>query len=217
MTTGDKGAGDGSPPASVTVAETKDMVRAALAAGSSFKMPNEAALELLADHLSMFGRWANYPIRINPLAVAALHDKTAFEAATILATAITPHKEAILCATQNYSHPDLISVQDRALAALDALTVALDAAMPHLKPLPNIGRGEFFPTGWHESAEGIARDFRVAMKSTNPSKKLGNSNDGPVAKFVAAAVLRIYGEAVTAGAVAIFLKRAAKNWHGDKA
>ncbi|MGH7111042.1 MAG: hypothetical protein ACREFK_11510, partial [Stellaceae bacterium] len=62
--------------------------------------------------------------------------------------------------------------------------------------------------GWHDIALVIAEAFKVAM-SANRIEPLGIANEGPVARFVAAVIPSITGEAPTPGAVSQHLKRCA--------
>lgn len=64
---------------------------------------------------------------------------------------------------------------------------------------------------WHGIAEHVAASFRLAMAANNPDDRFGYSNDGPVARFVAAVVPMVTGEdAPHVDTVAQHLKRKRK-------
>jgi hypothetical protein len=67
--------------------------------------------------------------------------------------------------------------------------------------------------GWHDLAEFVATAFRLAMAGTN-EKPLGASNDGPVARFVAAVIPKLTGETPSVAAVGKHLGRAASRRTG---
>jgi hypothetical protein len=60
---------------------------------------------------------------------------------------------------------------------------------------------------WHDYAFNLGARFRHAMEKGNPGLKLGTSNDGPVARFVAAAIPYVSGEMPAVAAVARHLQR----------
>jgi hypothetical protein len=47
---------------------------------------------------------------------------------------------------------------------------------------------------WHKFAHSLANDFDAAMRSTNPTTRLGRSCDGPVVRFLEILIPRITGE-----------------------
>jgi hypothetical protein len=64
---------------------------------------------------------------------------------------------------------------------------------------------------WHDVADFVAQTFRTAMRTNNPNKRFGRSNDGPVPRFVAAVMPTVTGgEAPSVGTVAQYLKRSAR-------
>lgn len=67
---------------------------------------------------------------------------------------------------------------------------------------------------WHDFAAEVANDFRDAVLASNPGLRiLGNSNNGPVARFLVAVAPHVTGEKPNTEAVARFLRRASE---GDK-
>ena len=72
----------------------------------------------------------------------------------------------------------------------------------------DIDAGLLMPTldGWRPIAEFIASAFIAAMERNNRGKKLGRSNDGPVAEFTSRVIPLITGEAPSVGNVARQLK-----------
>ena len=63
---------------------------------------------------------------------------------------------------------------------------------------------------WHDVAERVASDFKIAMIETMGPRNLGLSNEGPIPRFVAAVIPQITGEHPSVGAVGKFLKERAK-------
>jgi hypothetical protein len=63
---------------------------------------------------------------------------------------------------------------------------------------------------WHHVAEGVVAGFRLAMHPV----KLGSSNEGPVARFVAAVMPLMTGDHPTASAVSQHLKRQKRRARG---
>jgi hypothetical protein len=63
---------------------------------------------------------------------------------------------------------------------------------------------------WHPFAIIIGGAFKIALRRTNPHRRFGHSNDGPVARFVAAVIPNITGEHPTVQAVAKRLKDEAR-------
>jgi hypothetical protein len=60
---------------------------------------------------------------------------------------------------------------------------------------------------WHTLAEGAAAFFRAFMEYKNPGKEFGRSEGGPFARFAAAVVEHVTGEALKLTAVGHHLKR----------
>lgn len=60
---------------------------------------------------------------------------------------------------------------------------------------------------WHDFAPDLARMFREAMERANPGLRLGLSDKGPVAQYVAAVIPYITGDRPTSNAVARHLQR----------
>jgi hypothetical protein len=65
------------------------------------------------------------------------------------------------------------------------------------------------PRRWEGYARALADEFKQAMASTN-STRLGDSADGPVARFIAAVIPLVFSETPSVQAVAQVLKRQAK-------
>ncbi len=70
--------------------------------------------------------------------------------------------------------------------------------------------------GWHDFAGELANAFRYAMCFTNPGLPLRNGDDGPVARFLAAIIPLITGEAPTPVAVARHLQRASRTGSNNR-
>jgi hypothetical protein len=88
------------------------------------------------------------------------------------------------------------------------VAIATDYALKPPPKRPEEGKG---PKRWHEVAPLIANAFRDAVRPRNPTLTLGNSDQGSVARFVAAVVPQITGEEPTVAAVAARLKTTGKN------
>jgi hypothetical protein len=80
-------------------------------------------------------------------------------------------------------------------------------------PSLSFGAARFPPRieKWKEIAPIIADELRTAMASTNAAITLGSSNEGPVARFVAASRSMITGHSLKAGAVGKALNRAIRD------
>lgn len=63
---------------------------------------------------------------------------------------------------------------------------------------------------WHAEAEGLARLFRWAMEMANPGRRYGMSSDGPLARWVAAALAIIGAEHPSPAAVSQALRRSTR-------
>jgi hypothetical protein len=61
-------------------------------------------------------------------------------------------------------------------------------------------------SGWKDIAPILAELFKDAMRNANPHKTFGNSNGGPVAKFVSAMIPMITGELIKPESVSAHLK-----------
>jgi hypothetical protein len=67
---------------------------------------------------------------------------------------------------------------------------------------------------WSVLASVLPKDFAIAVKSTNPTFKLGISGEGPTPRFVAAVAPLITGEHPTVASAAGIMKKARKA-HGQ--
>ena len=67
------------------------------------------------------------------------------------------------------------------------------------------------PVSWHKITGRLVLEFLTAVRSTNPNLELKVSNDGPIARFVAAITPLITGETPNRNAVARWIQR-----DGDK-
>jgi len=202
------------------------MVKAALAPNSRFRLPNGAMLDQLAAKLSKIRIFAMQSESGPDGLTAELMDTTLTKTATILTAAIGPRRASIVAVMESHRRDSLaksttpggsewdalfrkafeaeIKRCERAIADLDMLSAALDAASPHFQALPP---WPYLRDGWHRIAPETERVFRKAMKDANPDIKLGLTGNGPVAAFVAAVVARVCGKAVPSDTIAQYLKR----------
>ena len=60
---------------------------------------------------------------------------------------------------------------------------------------------------WQILAPRLAAEFRWAMKTVYPDRIIGNSNSGPVGRYVSAVLVHITGDIIKAGTVSAFLKQ----------
>ena len=86
-------------------------------------------------------------------------------------------------------------------ARLRAARRAVERVLPMLEPGPKEG------VAWHIEAEGLARIFVAAMARANPGRAYGVSHEGPLARFVRAALLLAVGEERTEEAICKWLQR----------
>ncbi len=106
----------------------------------------------------------------------------------------------------NGEHPeDVALVLRQIVTAQDFLAGAWETWRVGICPIVPLGR-------WQDFAWSLAGQFRDAMEAANPGIVLQLSNDGPVARYVAAVVPHITGERPSVGAVAKFLQREAAHF-----
>lgn len=205
-------------PAAITVHEVTTMVLSALGANSKIEDPSCAALNWLAEKINFIVLVASFSPPRQHNAVDALISIDAFSAASALKDRLAGRRAAYedMARTSRAiklnpsDEPSFGEEQaEQALSALDALSCAIEAATPFLKPWPK--GPEWREDQWGYHAPLFANLFRLCIASTNPGLSLGVSNQGPVSRFVAAAVKQIYGEDVKLDTVAKCIRRALKN------
>ena len=90
---------------------------------------------------------------------------------------------------------------------------ALDWAVEAVKGLRKEGIAveNAQPLGWKWLSNALPGDFTEAIRSTNPGREIGISDDGPLSRFVAAIAPYLTGEHPTARSVSTQLKLLRKN------
>jgi hypothetical protein len=115
------------------------------------------------------------------------------------------HNEAALSFVNHSGATELISKLKRQRDSLDALCSALcDTRKQEMLSFPE--RREDRILGWHDMSVVIANMLRTALRSTNPKAALGNSNDGPVPRFVTVVLPMITNDTPTVANVGKWLK-----------
>jgi hypothetical protein len=119
------------------------------------------------------------------------------------------HERGKAIQEDNGLRPETIKNEKRLLGAFGKFMKALqqhsfDLSMDAAVLMPEL-------RGWHSYTEILSGSFKLAMAGANPDREFGQSNDGPVARFVAAIIPHITGETPTVGAVSKRLKDTARH------
>jgi hypothetical protein len=179
----------------------------------NLKLPSASALQPLSDRIELYRNLI--PLRNRLLREGDVPRRKARDAIHALRQALPPIRQELSSWAARIIELKLEQMEScskiiEELKHVDELMAALDKITPNSGVFP-ISDGLPAIDSWHEYATELADLFRDAVSTSNPrAARLGNSNDGPVARFLSVVIPVISSEYPSIEALAQSLKRAAR-------
>jgi len=174
------------------------------------KKPSQASLTRLLTSLNRYHYLVNFTVPARSKLVGRSNElrRDILGALEILSRALPEFLEQV---TESGILPALAQASglyDQEIGALTA--IAHEVSKAHAaRCLQPLGKSTKAKKVWHRFAHPLADEFRTAMASTNPGTKFGQSDNGPVVRFLELVIPKITGETAERSAIEQFLRRAA--------